>query len=210
MSSLVPSLLRSVTRRIRPSQPECVLVVGSPDLKDALQHQLDPHTTLYSLCPSDIGGDPASAVANIFERIERDRKTLTLVIFQPPAATPHATADLTTALTESRWQATGYHLFHIAQAAIKQMHDHHRGSLIVLGSSLAQNPQPNLALDTAMYAGMRALTQSLSREFHPQGLHISYVALPEPATADAAATATLCLQLHAQPQSVWTQEVEMG
>ncbi len=219
MISLPPQIKNSIKASMdlmaarRLTRSGATLLIGSPELATSLQAALGTDHALYHLTPkpqSMSNTAAQAAIAALFERIRSDRQTLDLVIFQPAAATPHATADLTAGIAEERWQDTGYLLFHIAQAAIQQMLKSNHGSLIVLGSNLAQTPQSNLALDTAMYAGMRALCQSLAREFHPQGLHISYVALPEPVVANASDLAQLCLQLHRQPQSVWTQEVGMG
>jgi short-subunit dehydrogenase len=178
------------------------LVIGSSQLAAAMQGILPPGATIYATGPTDDHSD-------IFARIKKSRKQLTLVIFQPPAAHSQPLTDLTGKDAERRFQSTAYPLFLAAQSAISAMLKKGSGSLIVLGSSLAESPQPNLALESAAYAGMRTLTQSLSREFHPQGIHIAYVALPHPLTASAADLAQLCLQLHEQPSSAWTQEVGM-
>ncbi len=188
---------------LTPSYTEtAALVIGSAALAAAFRAVLPPGATIYATGATDDHAD-------VFARIQKSRKPLTLVIFQPPAATPQPTASLTGKLAEARFHATAYPLFLTAQSAIRAMLKTGSGSLIVLGSSLAVTPQPHLALESAMYAGMRALTQSLSREFHPQGIHIAYVALPEPLTATPDDLAQLCLQLHAQPPSAWTQEVGM-
>ena len=114
---------------------------------------------------------------------------------------------------EQRWQQTGFRLFLWAQAAIaalqpsaKQRFTANRpATFIALGADLASQPDASLAVDSGLYAGMRALMQSLAREFQPQGVHVAYVGLA--AQSSSAAAAQLCWQLHQQPRSAWTHEV---
>jgi hypothetical protein len=82
--------------------------------------------------------------------------------------------------------------------------------LVFLGSAHANLPIKAWTIDGALQAGMRALSQSLAREFHPQGIHVAYIALTEWQVEDqwlAQQIAQTCLQIHAQPKSTWVQEL---
>ncbi|MBC7752441.1 MAG: SDR family oxidoreductase [Candidatus Saccharibacteria bacterium] len=151
----------------------------------------------------------AESVKSLYKRIATAGYRPELVIFQPEPPQPRTTLDITAHEAEIRWQGTGLSLFLVAQAALQVMTRNKRGSLLILGSTLAMKSQENMNLDTAMYAGLRALSQSLAREFHPQGIHVVYVAQSDLAGHDknAKLTADLCWQLHQQPSNAWTQEV---
>lgn len=65
-------------------------------------------------------------------------------------------------------------------------------------------------LENAIQAGIRALSQSLAREFQRKGIHISYLALKQTATQDASiapALATLCWHIYRQSPDAWSQEL---
>ena len=65
-------------------------------------------------------------------------------------------------------------------------------------------------IENAIQAGIRALSQSLAREFQRKGIHISYLALKQTATQDASsapALATLCWHVYRQSPDAWSQEL---
>lgn len=67
-------------------------------------------------------------------------------------------------------------------------------------------------LENALQAGIRALSQSLAREFQRKGLHISYLALKQLSLLDAhpqtaEAIATLCWHVYRQQPDAWSQEL---
>lgn len=97
----------------------------------------------------------------------------------------------------------------VAQILVQQMLGRHEGTIIFLGAGqLAANN--DLLATTAVHAGIRALSQSLAREFHPKGVHISYLALNQWTTQQpeiSRAIALTCKHVHAQPNSTWSQEL---
>lgn len=150
----------------------------------------------------------------VFTQLAKRGQYPELVIFQAaPATPPSSDTSITydTAQLEQRWQQTGFRLFLWAQAAIAALQSSAKqrrpATFVSLGSDLAIQPAASLAADSALYAGMRAVMQSLAREFQPQGIHVAYVGLAT--DSSAAATAQLCWQLHQQPRSAWTHEVTL-
>lgn len=147
----------------------------------------------------------------VFAQLAKRGQYPELVIFQakPAAQTPAESVSDDLAQLEQRWQQTGFRLFLWAQAAIAVLQDTAKqrrpATFVTLGADLASQPDASLAVDSGLYAGMRALMQSLAREFQPQGLHVAYVGLA--AQSSGAASAQLCWQLHQQPRSAWTHEV---
>lgn len=152
----------------------------------------------------------ADAVSKIFNVIEKAGHQVELLIFQPQAPVAVNTIDLTEQYIQSRWQLTGISSIHIAQTAIKQMLLVKRGTVIFLGSVHAISPSAGWLADSALQAGIRALSQSLAREFQPQGIHISYVVLNQWSTDNvetAQAIADTCWYVHQQHESAWSQEL---
>jgi len=155
----------------------------------------------------------------VFTQLAKRGQHPELVIFQarPAAQTsaeyvsnaPAESVSYEMAQLEQRWQQTGFRLFLWAQAAIAVLQDTAKqrrpATFVTLGADLASQPDASLAVDSGLYAGMRALMQSLAREFQPQSVHVAYVGLA--AQSSSAAAAQLCWQLHQQPRSAWTHEV---
>lgn len=156
----------------------------------------------------------ADAVAGFFKQLQQAGQHVALLIVQGAAPLQQATPDLQASDLQQRWQSTGLAAVAVAQAAIGQMLAKQQGTLIFLGSTHACNPGSNAdsgwLADAAVQAGVRALSQSLAREFQPKGIHISYLALTEWSShseATAQAIASTCWHVHLQPQSTWSQEL---
>lgn len=152
----------------------------------------------------------AAAVKQIFKVIEKAGHQVKLVVFQPQAPTIISIADLNAKQMQDRWQLTGLSAISIAQTAIKHMLPYKQGSVIFLGSVHASVPATGWLVDGALQAGLRALAQSLAREFQPQGIHIAYVVLNQWSTENtevAQAVADTCWHVYQQHDSAWSQEL---
>ena len=103
--------------------------------------------------------------------------------------------------------------------------DRHRGTLVFTGATASLRGGAlfhNLAVPKF---GLRALAQSMAREFQPQGVHVAHVIIdgqiesdrPGRSVAergadeviDPNAIAETYYQLHRQPPSAWTLELDL-
>ena len=111
----------------------------------------------------------------------------------------------------------------------RRMAPRNRGTLIFTGASASLRGKPGLAPFTAAKAGLRAMSQSLAREFQPQGIHIAHVVIDgiinggrihnrAPALVEQLGEqemlqlddiASAYLFLHSQPHSAWTHELDL-
>jgi len=188
-----------------PANTTHYIVTDQPKRLARATHLQHLHTDLNDL----------DEIKAVFAQLAKRGQYPELVIFQakPAIQAESESVSYDVAQLEQRWQQTGFRLFLWAQAAIaalqpsaKQRFTANRpATFITLGADLASQPDANLAVDSGLYAGMRALMQSLAREFQPQGVHVAYVGLT--AQSSSAAAAQLCWQLHQQPRSAWTHEV---
>lgn len=204
----------------------CVLVIGWQ--ADAIAAHLTEHTpantTHYIVTDQpkrlarathlqhiDTDLNNLDDIKAVFAQLAKRGQHPELVIFQakPAVQVSYESVSYDVAQLEQRWQQTGFRLFLWAQAAIAVLQDTAKqrrpATFVTLGADLASQPDTSLAVDSGLYAGMRALMQSLAREFQPQGVHVAYVGLA--AQSSSAAAAQLCWQLHEQPRSAWTHEV---
>jgi NAD(P)-dependent dehydrogenase (short-subunit alcohol dehydrogenase family) len=104
-----------------------------------------------------------------------------------------------------------------------------RGSLIFTGATASVRGRPPFAAFAAAKAGVRSLSQTFAREFGPRGVHVAHVVIDggidgERIRARAPdrvaqlgqdgllapdAIAEAYFQLHSQPRSAWTQELDL-
>ncbi len=138
-------------------------------------------------------------------------------------------AELTLAEFEAAWQINTLGGFLVARAALRRMAPLGRGTLILTGATASLRGAAGFAAFAAAKAGLRALAQSAAREFGPQGVHVAHVVVdggidgerlrartPERAAAagpdgllDPDSIAEAYWQLHRQPRSAWTQELDL-
>jgi NAD(P)-dependent dehydrogenase (short-subunit alcohol dehydrogenase family) len=103
------------------------------------------------------------------------------------------------------------------------------GTLIFTGASASLRGKPGFAHFAAAKAGLRMIAQSMAREFGPQGLHVAHVIIDggingqrllsrapdllkqrgEDGLLGIDAIAETYWQIHCQPRSAWTHEVDL-
>ena len=127
------------------------------------------------------------------------------------------------------WREHALGAFQLAQAAIPTLLAHGGGSLFFTGASGSLRGKANFAPFASAKAAVRNLAQSLAREFGPQNIHVGHVVvdggiagerllsrLPQLAAErgpdgmlDPDAIAQAYWDLHHQPRSAWTQELDV-
>lgn len=104
-----------------------------------------------------------------------------------------------------------------------------RGSILFTGATGSLRGMPGYAHFAASKAGLRMISQSMAREFGPQGIHVAHVIadgaidgervrtrfpgiadeLGEDGMLGTDAIAETYWQLHIQHRSAWTQELDV-
>lgn len=153
--------------------------------------------TIATLDPAD-----AAQVSSLFQRIV-DASQQPLLVVHAPGAQSNATPALKALLAEAEaaWRRICFAGALIGQAAIPRMLEGGQGTLLLLA------PAASGASIAAASAGLRALSQSMAREFGPQGIHVAQLMLAEGAQPEAVAES--CWWLHSQHRSSWTQELDL-
>lgn len=153
-----------------------------------------------------------AALKDLMQHIRWQAHQIELCIFQPSFRPyPQKETDLTQQI-EQQWQNTGLSAASVSQIMIKQMLRQQGGTLIFLGG------QPTMAanidlLSQSIFAGIRALSQSLAREFHPKGIHIAYCMLPDWDSQNRSlmiSVQNVCWHIHQQHESTWSQELSIN
>jgi NAD(P)-dependent dehydrogenase (short-subunit alcohol dehydrogenase family) len=133
------------------------------------------------------------------------------------------------AVFEGHWREHVLGGFHLAQAALPALIERGGGSLFFTGASGSLRGKANFAPFAAAKAALRAMAQSVAREFGPQGVHVGHVVVDggiegerlltfRPQLKDErgpdgmlniAAIADAYWVLHHQHRSAWTLELDL-
>jgi NAD(P)-dependent dehydrogenase (short-subunit alcohol dehydrogenase family) len=137
--------------------------------------------------------------------------------------------ETTAAEFEDFWRVGCFAGFLFGRAAARHLLPLGRGTVLFTGASASLRGRPGFAHFAAAKAGLRMIAQSMARDYGPAGLHVAHVVIdggingerlrtlrPE-AVAERGADAFLDIdaiaeaywQLHRQPRSAWTQELDL-
>ncbi|WP_340643933.1 SDR family NAD(P)-dependent oxidoreductase [Phenylobacterium sp.] len=137
--------------------------------------------------------------------------------------------EVTAELFEAFWRVGCFSGFLVGREAARRMVPLGRGTMIFTGASGSLRGKAQYAQFAAAKAGLRMISQSMAREFGPKGLHVAHVvvdggidgarlknAIPEIVAARGQdgllgvdAIAEMYWQIHRQPPSAWTQELDL-
>jgi NAD(P)-dependent dehydrogenase (short-subunit alcohol dehydrogenase family) len=139
------------------------------------------------------------------------------------------TIEMETAFFEEMWRVGCLGGFIFGREAAKLMLPRARGTLLFTGASASLRGRPRFTAFASAKAGLRAVSQSMAREFGPQGLHVAHVVIDGaidgerintrlPSLAQERgpdgllkldAIADAFWYLHGQHRSAWSQEIDL-
>ena len=154
---------------------------------------------------------------------------LEAAVFNAGGNWPKAFLEMDAAFLDGMWRVNALAGFFFAKAALEAMLPRQRGSLIFTGASASLRGRAKFGGFAQAKAALRALAQSAAREFGPQGIHVAHVVVDgaidgDRITAflpglkaqrgpdgllDPDAIAENFWQLHCQPRSAWTHEIDV-
>ena len=165
-------------------------------------------------------------VAALFEAIP---DPLRVAIYNPSARVRGPLIDLDVEAVEKAIEVTAYGAFLVGQQAARRMlaqepEEGCRGTILMTGASAGVKGFPQSATFAMGKFAQRGLAQSMSRELHPQGVHVAWVNIDggirnasRPERVDPAgnpdsmldpdAIAETYLALINQDRSAWSEEI---
>ncbi|WP_119168105.1 SDR family NAD(P)-dependent oxidoreductase [Algihabitans albus] len=159
----------------------------------------------------------ATSVTALFEASGSAR----LVVYNAGKMVRGGALELSPAEVEAAWRVICLGGLHTAQAAIPGMLELGGGTLIYTGATASLRGGAGFAGFALSKFGLRALSQSLAREFGPQGIHVAHTVIDgqiasaghegrDPATLLAPeAIAEAYWQLHRQDRAAWSFEIDL-
>ncbi len=218
-----PGLGSALARRFAHAGMKIAIARRSADKLAPLVNELGGNARAYACDATD-----EAAVRQLFAAASADLGAPALVVFNAGAFVRKGVLDTTAEEFERCWRVACLGGFLVGREAARSMLARaadHKGTIIFTGAtaSLRGGAQfHNLAVGKF---GLRALAQSMAREFQPQGIHVAHVVIDgqiegerpghsaaergKDSVLDSAAIAETYYQLHLQPRSAWSHEVDL-
>lgn len=125
---------------------------------------------------------------------------------------------------ENVWRLTAFSAFKFSQLLLPEMLKSQHGQIIFTGATASIKGSANFAAFASAKFALRGLSQSLAREYGPKGIHVVHTILdgiidcewtrkmfqmPKDETMLPKDLAEVYWQILKQPQSTWTQELDL-
>lgn len=168
-------------------------------------------------------------VTDAFVRIEREHGPVEVAVFNAGAQHRKPLLEISADQFEKVWRLGCLGGFVFGREAIRHMLPRKCGTVLYTGATSALRGGANFAAFAATKFGLRAVAQSMAREFGPQGIHVATVIvdgaidmpaihqrfgdrikdLPPDGLLNPDAIAETYFQLHQQQRSAWSLEVDV-
>jgi len=165
----------------------------------------------------------------LFEKIERDIGPLEVVVFNIGANVRFGIRETTARVFHKVWEMACFGGFLTGREAAKVMAPRGRGTILFTGATASIRGRTGLAAFASAKNGLRAVAQSMARELGPEGIHVAHVVidggvdgtfarstgrdidalLERDAIMKPADIAAAYVNLHRQPRSAWTHELDL-
>jgi NAD(P)-dependent dehydrogenase (short-subunit alcohol dehydrogenase family) len=168
--------------------------------------------------------DPAS-VAAAFDEVRSNLGAPEIFVYNAGAFQMGGILDLSPEKFDECFKANCAGAFYAAQQVLPAMVDAGRGTVLLTGATAALRGGARFSALAVGKFGLRALAQSMAREFGPQGIHVAHVVVDgqidtprvremSPDREDHTmlspdAIAETYWQLHSQDRTAWTLELDL-
>jgi NAD(P)-dependent dehydrogenase (short-subunit alcohol dehydrogenase family) len=167
-----------------------------------------------------------AAVEALFAQVATDLGTPDLVIYNVGAFVQRSILETSVAEFERCWRLGCLGGFLVGRAAARLMLERASdgapgGTILFTGATASLRGGAGFHNLAVGKFGLRALAQSMARELQPKGIHVAHVVIDgrirppqasgaeQAALLDPAAIAETYYQLHRQPRSAWTHELDL-
>jgi NAD(P)-dependent dehydrogenase (short-subunit alcohol dehydrogenase family) len=168
-------------------------------------------------------------MVSLVETIEREVGPIEVAVFNIGANVRFPIRETTARVYFKVWEMAAFAGFLMGREVAKAMVPRGRGTILFTGATASVRGGAGFSAFSGAKHALRALAQSMARELGPQGIHIGHVVIdgaidtefirsnfPERAALkdrdgilDPEAIAEAYWQLHCQPKSAWTQEMDL-
>jgi NAD(P)-dependent dehydrogenase (short-subunit alcohol dehydrogenase family) len=177
-----------------------------------------------ALAVSTDATDPAS-VASAFEQVSGELGAPEVFVYNAGAFQMGGILDVTPEKFDECFKANCAGAFYAAQQILPAMIEAGRGTILLTGATASLRGSARFSALAVGKFGLRALAQSMAREFGPQGIHIAHVVIDgqintprvretspdrdENTMLAPEAIANNYWRLHEQQLTAWTLELDL-
>lgn len=218
-----PGLGRSVALRFARQGFALGLMARGEEKLASVQFEIQQMGGSALSIPTD-ATDPQSVQAG-FERIHQTLGSPHVLVYNAGTFVMGGILELTPDQFERCWQVNCMGAFLAAQQVLPAMVERGQGTILLTGATAALRGSARFSGLAVGKFGLRALAQSMAREFGPQGIHVAHIIIDgqidTPRLRDRApdrdshtlldpnAIAETYWQLHQQDPTVWTLELDL-
>ena len=169
-------------------------------------------------------------VATLVDHIEREIAPIEVAVFNVGGNVRFGIADTTERVYRKVWEMGALAGFLVGREVARAMLPRGRGTILFTGATASVRGSAGFAAFAGAKHALRALAQSMARELGPQGIHVAHVVVdgmidtaftaqnfperyaalkPADGILDPDAIAENYWQLHRQPRSAWTHELDL-
>ncbi len=170
-----------------------------------------------------------AAVIELVATIERDIAPIEVAVFNIGANVRFNVTDTTERVYRKVWEMAALAGFLVGREAARAMLPRGRGTIIFTGATASLRGGAGFAAFAGAKHALRALAQSMARELGPQGIHVAHTVIDGAIDTQFIAEnfpqryalkdkdgilnpehiAEAYWQLHCQPRSAWTHEMDL-
>lgn len=167
----------------------------------------------------------AESVAQAFDQVREGLGDPEVFTYNAGAFQMGSILDLIPEQFDNCFRANCSGAFYGAQQVLPAMMEKGSGTIILTGATASLRGSANFAALATGKFGLRALAQSMAREFGPQGIHVAHVVIDgqidtpqlresqpdreESTTLSPDAIADIYWELHTQDPRAWTLELDL-
>ena len=167
----------------------------------------------------------ATSVARAFDQVRGSLGDPEVFVYNAGAFRMGGILELTPEDFDRCWKANCAGAFYAAQSVLPTMLERGSGTVILTGATAALRGSARFSALAVGKFGLRALAQSMAREFGPQGIHVAHVVIDgqintqrvremssereEHTMLSPDAIAETYWKLHTQDRTAWTLELDL-
>ncbi|MBS0546685.1 MAG: SDR family oxidoreductase [Proteobacteria bacterium] len=216
----------AIARRFAREGYTAVVTRRSADKLDALAERIRADGGKVHPFGSDARDE--EQVVELFRKIEADIGEVEVFVFNIGGNVRFDIRDTTSRVYRKVWEMTAFAGFLTAREAAKAMVPRGRGTMLFTGATASLRGGRGFSAFAGGKHAVRALAQSMARELMPQNIHVAHVVVdgaidtewiktnfPDRYNAGPEAIlnpdhiAETYWQLHRQPRSAWTFEMDL-
>ncbi len=217
----------AIARRFaREGYTACVARRNKTSLSPLLQHIKQDGGTAHGIA---LDATDEQQMITAISSIERDVGPIDVAVYNVGGFVKGSIAELTATEFRQAWEANCFGAFVMCRELARTMTPRAKGTILITGATASLRGSAGFAGLAGAKHATRALAQSVARELGPQGVHVAHIIidggidtpaarerysdliaqLPPEGMLNPDDIAETYWQLHRQPRSTWTHELDL-